>query len=205
MPETASQPPPRTPVLAADEQLIARFARGDTAALGELAERYELNLLGLAAGLLSGHHQLAQDAVQESWLRVIKHAGAFAGRSSFRTWMYRIVINRCRDLRDASPELKWPPVVAPVSTAAGSESPLRLVTSADNDDDVRTAVQALAPHTRLLLLLCYHRGLTHLQAADVMGIPVGTLKSRLAAALAELRTALQSTQAINAGRKVGTV
>jgi RNA polymerase sigma-70 factor (ECF subfamily) len=203
MPEPASPAPPFTPAQATDEQLLARFAGGDTAALGELAERHERNLLGLAAGLLNGHHQLAQDAVQEAWLRVIKHAGTFAGRSSFRTWMYRIVINRCRDLREAAPVAPSSQGAPIISPAAAAEIPLRLVTNADTDEDVRTAVQALAPHLRLLVLLCYHRGLTHPQAAEVMGIPIGTLKSRLGAALAELRAEMQRAQ--NQSKTIQTV
>lgn len=178
-----------------DEQLLARFADGDRAALGELANRHEDNLVGLATGLLGGQRDLAQDAVQESWVRVIKYAGSFKGQSSFKTWMFRIVINRCRDARERGATSAQISAAAklPVESTAVAESPLRLV-NGKSDDDVSAAVQGLQAHTRLLLLLCYHRGMTHPQAAEVMGIPVGTLKSRLNAALNELRSELQRTR-----------
>jgi RNA polymerase sigma-70 factor (ECF subfamily) len=192
--ETASMPengqPPPT-----DEHLLARFAAGDRSALGELASRHENSLVGLATGLLDGRRDLAQDAVQEAWVRVIKYAHSFAGQSSFRTWMFRIVINRCRDVRAG---LKTAPVGVPVQ--AVTEGPLRLVTG-ERDEDVRAALQRVAPSVRLLLLLCYHRGLTHPQAADVLGIPVGTLKSRLSAALAELRSEMKGTKGESEKRK----
>src|SRR5437773_12341501 len=83
-----------------DEQLLARFARkSDQSALGELARRHERALLGLACGMLGGREDLAVDAVQETWIRVIRFATSFHGRSSFKTWLYRIAINQCRNIR----------------------------------------------------------------------------------------------------------
>ena len=172
-----------------DEQLLARFTAGDRAALGELAARHENHLVGLATGLLDGRRDLAQDAVQEAWVRVIRYANSFAGQSSFQTWMFRIVINRCRDLRTGLKAAQRADGDPPPT--GQEEGPLRLVTT-DRPDDVRSALQKLVPSVRLVLLLCYHRGLTHPQAAEVLGIPVGTLKSRLSAALRELRGVLQA-------------
>ena len=180
MSDQASQP--------ADEQLLERFARGDDSALGALAQRHERNLIGLATALLDGNPDRAHDAVQESWIKVIKHARNFRGQSSFRTWMYRIVINKCKDLRDRA--TLAPPDERIQSTDA---TPLRLVAESAMTQDVRNALRQLAPHTRLLLIICYHQGLSHAQAADVLDIPVGTVKSRLAAALQELRSLLHDT------------
>ncbi len=190
------------PTPPSDELLLSRFARGDAAALGELASRHESNLLGLAGGLLDGRADLAQDAVQDAWVRVIKYGKSFAGQSSFRTWIYRIVINRCRDLRSVDPHRRTPtPEPTPTESAApANESPLRLVVAEAENEDLRAALRELAPATRLLLLLCYHRGLNHPQAAEVLGIPVGTLKSRLSAALAELRGTLGAGESVAAAR-----
>jgi RNA polymerase sigma-70 factor (ECF subfamily) len=84
-----------------DEALLRAFAGGERGALGELAARYERSLLGFARGVLRSE-DLACDAVQEAWVRVIRHAETFRGRSSFKTWMYRIVINRCNDIRSGA-------------------------------------------------------------------------------------------------------
>lgn len=164
-----------------DEDLIARFAGGDRAALAELAGRYEVMLLGLCRGLLGGRTDLAMDVVQETWVRVIRSAAAFGGRSSFRTWLYRIAVNQCRTALTRSAR----------ASRAGSALDLRPPPSGLADDElagsVRAAVAAMPEAKREVLILCYHAGLTHEQAAEVMGIPPGTLKSRLHAALSQLR------------------
>jgi|SRR5262245_22036872 len=170
-----------------DEQLLSRFAKGDDEALGTLAERYEPALLGLAAAVLSGRNDLARDAVQDAWVRVIKSARHFAGRSTVKTWLYRIVINRCLDLRQklAAPRLNG-------DSHTVHETPLAAAAGNERLDRLRGALDTLSGESRLLVLLCYHEGLGHAAAADVLGIPIGTLKSRLHAALTQLRAALPS-------------
>ena len=124
-----------------DEQLLARFARGDRGALGTLAERHESNLVGLAAGRVDGRVDLAQDAVQESWLRVIKYSRSFEGKSSFRTWVYRVVINRCREMMEKAGGrvVGSGAESAMVESEAAPESanPLRLVSAEAGRDSVR--------------------------------------------------------------------
>ena len=181
-----SQPPP-----ASDEHLLAAFHKGDRAALGALAVRYEPPLLGLATGILRGRTDLARDAVQDTWIKVIRHGHSFAGNSSFKTWIYRIVINRCRDLlaREQRAAQYADPSYAPPESAA-EPPPLLASQHVELNGTLRSAVDRLAESHRLIILLCYHRGLTHTEAAEVLAIPVGTLKSRLNAALTELRSTL---------------
>lgn len=185
-----------------DAEVLARFQRGEVGALGELARRYECALLGLASGLLDGRQDLARDCVQDCWLRVIKYGKGFDGRASFKTWLYRMVINRSRDLRERHR------VVSLNGTSGHSErlaaggleaswtaSDKASVGPSERDGAIdaemlRGAVGRLAEGTRLIVLLCYHRGMTHEAAAAILGIPVGTLKSRLHAGLGELRAAL---------------
>ncbi len=178
----------------ADEAVLRRFcnAQADAerdATLGELAHRYEAPLLGLARGILGGREDLARDAVQETWMRVIKHAKGFEGRSSVKTWLYRIAINRARDLAASKMARPVPGELArtlTAATAAAGEPP------GDPEDlaSLHAAMARLAEPPRLILLLCYHRGLTLAQAADVLDIPLGTLKSRLHTALNDLRAML---------------
>src|SRR5262245_11844986 len=89
---------------ATDEDLLAAFVAGDPRALEELARRYETRWLGLARGLLwqrfpGEADDLARDAVQETWIRIIRFSGGFNGTSRFKTWAYRIVVNQCRNLQ----------------------------------------------------------------------------------------------------------
>lgn len=168
-----------------DLALLRAFSKGDTKALSTLADRYEASLYGLALAILRHRESLAHDAVQETWLRVIRHAGTFAGKSSVKTWLYRITINRCNDLRKR--ELR-----EDTNTRDVSESPSKPTATNGLQDAVRVATDKLPDDSRLLLLLCYHRGLTHEEAAKVLDIPLGTLKSRLNASLSKLRETLAS-------------
>ncbi len=173
-----------------DEQLLAAFLGGDRAALGELAGRHEESLLGLASGLLGGCRSLASDAVQETWMRVIRYGHSFNGRSSIKTWLYRITVNRCRDIRSATTP---PPRPNPrPQPAAGCPDPGELPMLEERDDALYEAIGRLPDAGRDLVLLCYHDGLTHTQAAEVLEIPIGTLKSRLHAVLEQLRETLCS-------------
>ena len=172
-----------------DEELLRAFAAGKRAALGTLAERYERPLLGLMSGMLGrSDAELACDIVQETWVRVIRHAAQFDGRSRFKTWVYRIAINQCRSALASKPANE-----VPSNPDANTESQSSPTANAENNeyvDRVRAAVAALPPDKRGVVLLCYHNGMRHDEAAEVLEIPVGTLKSRLHAALAELRERL---------------
>jgi len=171
-----------------DEELLIRFANGDDVAFGELAGRYERPLRGLALGLLGGSDDLARDAVQETWMRVIRSAGSFQGRSTVRTWLYQIAINRCRTMRTKrGRDMKR-------MQCSAAESADRAETGGDagHIDPValRSAVARLDAAKREVVLLCYHADLTHEQVATILAIPLGTVKSRLNAALSQLRKTL---------------
>ena len=173
---------------ASDEQLLRDFVKGDRAALSQLAQRYERLLLGLSSGLLGGRRDMACDAVQETWVRVIRYGEGFNGRSSFKTWLYRIAVNQCRNLRDARP-----PAGAADDEQGGPDprgGPSEAAQAADRQAELQGAIEQLTPPQREVILLCYHQGLTHEQAAEISDIPLGTLKSRLHAALKGLRERL---------------
>lgn len=177
------------PTAVSDERLLARFVSGEDEALGELASRYEALLIGLCTGMLRDRG-LAMEAVQETWLRVIRHGRTYDGRASVKTWLYQIAINRCRDLgksRGARAKRER-------THHERAEDYRRAHESGDAhamDPRLESAVDALEDHQRETVLLCYHRGLTHRQAAEVLGVPMGTIKSRLNKALIRLRAALE--------------
>lgn len=169
-----------------DESLLDAFRRGDQSALGDLARRYERPLLGLATGLLDGRTDMASDAIQETWVRVIRFADKFDGRSSFKTWLYRIAINQCRTVKSQVSR----GVPAPVSADSVTRAAPAPVSDPDHLSWLRSQVQRLSPDKRTVLLLCYHEGITHQLAAEILEVPLGTLKSRLHAALTTLRAAM---------------
>jgi RNA polymerase sigma-70 factor (ECF subfamily) len=171
-----------------DETLLRQFAHGDSRALEQLAQRHELELLGLAKGITASR-SLALDVVQEVWIRVIKHAKHFDSRSSVKTWLYRILINRAIDLRANARQRRFS-----VTQPLQEDTHLQARATPPRDDEeharLRAALEELPESSRLILLLCKHRGLTGEQAAEVMGIPLGTLKTKQAAAIRQLRIAM---------------
>jgi RNA polymerase sigma-70 factor (ECF subfamily) len=190
-----------------DEQLLERFVRGDVASLGLLAERCEASLVGLARSLLWGREDLARDAVQDAWVKVIRHAKGFRRGSGFRTWMYRIVINACHDVRQrharAGAAGAWADA-AEHGPRAGDEQADGGPAWARNGT-LRGAVDELPDGQRLILMLGYHRDLTHTQIAEILDVPVGTVKSRLHAALTALRRRLgESGDGREAGGEVSS-
>ncbi|MEX2217113.1 MAG: RNA polymerase sigma factor, partial [Phycisphaerales bacterium] len=146
-----------------------------------------------------GGGYLAADAVQETWVRVIRFGGSFNGKSSLKTWLYRVAINECRRVKarvgnggdHGTHETRGThgthgdACLARVAAEDGVEPVAR-----DEVDSVREAVRGLSAERRIVVLLCYHRGMTHEQAAEILGLPVGTLKTRLRAAMTELRAKL---------------
>ena len=182
-----------------DERLLALFVSGEDEALGELARRYEGLLLGLCTGML-GDRALAMEAVQETWLRVIRHSRTYDGRASVKTWVYQIAMNRCRDLGRARSSSKNRERVHHDRLEDARRAHV-IPTASSIDPKLEAAVGALEEHQRETVILCYHRGLTHRQAAEVLGVPMGTIKSRLNKALEKLRESL-GTQGVAPGRGI---
>lgn len=172
-----------------DEELLRGFSGGQREALSLLAERFERPLLNLACAML-GSPELAVDAVQETWLRVIRHAGSFNGRSGVKTWLYRIAINQCRSQLSARPSGE--PAEREGEERAPALNPAEEAARRDEAERLKRAVERLSAPLREAVLLCYTHGLTHEEAAEAMDVPVGTVKSRVHAALEKLRSDLGS-------------
>ncbi|MCC5824000.1 MAG: RNA polymerase sigma factor [Phycisphaerales bacterium] len=163
-----------------DEQLLRAFAAGEDAALAELAARHEAGMLGVARGLLGGNDALAREVVQEAWVRVIRGAGRFRADAAARTWLYRIVVTRCADARGREARAHRPRAGENGRDGIPPADRVRLA----------EALAGLSPEHRETVVLCYARGMTQADAAAVLGIPLGTVKSRLHTAMGRLRTAL---------------
>lgn len=173
-----------------DESLLARFVSGDDGALGELARRYERAMVGLARGLVGSDH-LAREAVQETWVRVIRFAGSYDGRASVKTWMYTILTNKCRDMRKTERSR--------TRRERTRRSPAQPETRSAADPRIAEAVSELEEPGRETLVLCFCRGMTHAQAAEILGVPIGTVKSRVHKAMSRLRERLGVEAGLDAG------
>jgi RNA polymerase sigma-70 factor, ECF subfamily len=166
-----------------DQQLVVEAAAGSSAAAEELFSRHWLPAWRLAYSV-TGSTAAADDVAQDAFERAFRGLGGFNGRSSFRTWLSRIVVNRAVDVgrRQRSHE---PLEVA--ETAATSWSDDDLV----RDRDLLEAVVALPEERRVVVALRYWTGCTPPEIAEILDLPLGTVHSRLARALAELRSQLE--------------
>ena len=169
-----------------DEELLKAFAGGRRGALAALAGRYERRLLDLAWAILRSR-EAAEDATHETWPRVVRYAGTFNGHGTVKTWLYRIAINQCRSMLGARPT----PADDGLNDAAdGACNPSLHAAERDESQRLRTAVERPSEPLREVVLLCYTHGLTHAEAAEALAVPIGTVKSRVHAALEALRRQL---------------
>ncbi len=179
----------RAPDAAADAVLMRLAAAGQAMALARLYRRHSPRLLEVAFHALRDPAD-AEEVVQEAFLYAWRHAGRFdPARSSVATWLGLITRSRSIDRlrqrrRAAAASLRFS-----VAEAVGPPE-LEEVLRDEGARRLRQLVRRLPDSQRQAVELCYYRGLSHAAAAHATGIPVGTIKTRTAAALRNLRRAL---------------
>jgi RNA polymerase sigma-70 factor, ECF subfamily len=169
-----------------DTELIGQVARGQKLALGALYDRHAGLLLAILTRVLGDAHD-AEDVLHEVFLEVWQRAADYdPGRGSVRAWLVMRArsrgLDRLRALGRARTLPSHPLALADVSQVA-PEAAL----------SVRRALSDLAPELRTLLELGYFAGMSSAEIAAHQGLAVGTVKSRVARALAELRDALEQS------------
>jgi RNA polymerase sigma-70 factor (ECF subfamily) len=158
--------------------IIAAIAAGERAALKRLYDRFGARLYGIAHRILRDP-ALAEDAVQEAFVRIWRNAGKFdRARGSALGWVVIIVRRAAFDLRPREP------VAEPVEIAAEQPEAAML------DPALARALEALPETHRKALLLAYVYGLSHAELAAAMGAPLGTVKSWVRRAAEALRKSL---------------
>jgi RNA polymerase sigma-70 factor, ECF subfamily len=174
---------------ATPEATLLRLARaGDRDAFASLIERHDAGLRRLAYWLL-GDRDRMDDALQEAYVRAFRGLRRFRGDSALGTWLYRIVYNVSQEELQRAGRLRLAPleeVGEPRDLAAGvEETVVRHIGLAD-------ALSELAPEDRAAVLLVDAQGFDYRSAGEVLGVPEGTIASRLNRARASLRRALES-------------
>jgi RNA polymerase sigma-70 factor (ECF subfamily) len=185
------EPRPQSP---ADQELVARSIEGDARAFELLVQRHRDAVYWMVRGLVG--REDAADVAQEVFLRAYHALPRFRGESRLDTWILRIARNRCYTLlkkRGRSPEIQWPdPGVddpaAPL--AATSDLPDRILAETEVAARVREAVDGLEPPYRTLIALYHFQGMTYDAIAEVMEMPVGTVKSYIHRGRRRLRDAV---------------
>lgn len=181
-----------------DEALMARLAAGDSAALSLLYDRYAVAVFSLVARI-AGDRQIAEDLLQEVFVRVWQRAGTYQGsRGKPLTWVLGIAHNlaidevRRRRRRPAEADARDEDGqnVALQSLAAEDADPAELAWERLRRDQILAALQQLPPAQRTLIELAYFEGYTQSQLAARLGEPLGTIKTRTRLAVQKLRELL---------------
>jgi RNA polymerase sigma-70 factor, ECF subfamily len=167
--------------------IVARAQQGNHAAFRRIVRHYDDRLRALAYRLLEDRDAM-DDALQEAYVKAFRSLNSFKGNSSLGTWLYRITYNSCID------ELRRRERVIPLTTGDGEElqipSPPDAIGAADTRADLASAMSALPPDQRAAVMLVDAEGFSYDEASKVLGIPPGTVASRISRARAALREAL---------------
>jgi RNA polymerase sigma-70 factor (ECF subfamily) len=165
-----------------EADLLAACRRQDVRAFEQLYRTHSPRLKSVAFHII-GNRQDAEDAVQETFLKLYRAIGSFEGQSSVGTWLCRIVINVCYDLaRKRKREAEPPPV-----ERAGPPSQVGLKVALED------AMRRINPRHRMVFLLFEVEGMRHAEIASILDIPEGTSKAWLFGAKKELKRLLTET------------
>jgi len=157
-----------------DADLIARvLVDDDQHAFGELVRRHQSSVRGLLRQLARADLALADDLAQETFLRAYKHIRSFRGEARFSTWLYRIAYNCFREEARRRKEL-----VGIDQEQLEAERDPQMVDPGLRHD-LMYALSLLPLHERSAILLCCQNGLSHDEAARVLDIPLGTVKTNV--------------------------
>ena len=177
-----------------DEELVEACQAGEASAFDVLVGRWEDRIRGAAYRFL-GSEEEARDVAQEAFLKAYRALGGFKREARFSTWLYQIATNLCRDrLRRrrtrAAVSLEELEETGPVivETRPGAHE---LLLQRDLAHAVRRAVRALNEEQREVVILKEYQGLTFLEIAQSLDLPVSTVKTRLYRGLGQLRLSLE--------------
>ncbi len=186
----ASERSQRSPALPTDEQLALRVQQGHRHDLTTLVERHHGDLLGFLYRQTGGDRALAEDLAQEAFLRVVRAIGQYRYPRPFKPWLYAIAVNVARDHFKRA-ESRHTDSMPDDFDAPAVDSPDVDVMTAEEAQQVAALVNALPAHQRETLLLRYYQNLSLAEIAEVLEVPVGTVKSRLSLGLKRMRDMLE--------------
>jgi RNA polymerase sigma-70 factor (ECF subfamily) len=184
-----------------DEQLLTEFRQGRREQFGALVRRYERELYGYLRRYLGDDH-LADDVFQNTFLQVYVKADQYEAGRPVRPWLYTIATNQAVDAlrrHGRHPAVSLDQTVRETGEGevrsllelleSGAAGPLDQVQGEERRLLVRAAVEQLPDFLRQVVILAYYQGMKYRDIAEVLEIPVGTVKSRLHAALVRLHEA----------------
>jgi RNA polymerase sigma-70 factor (ECF subfamily) len=176
-----------------DSELMARVRTGNQRAFAELIDRYKARVFHTTLRML-GNREDAEEAAQDTFLRAYRGLKNFREEASFSTWIYRICVNTCLNLLESRKRFKAQEIErTPTAELPYVGSPD--LDFEDNDLQARvfTAVEKLPVKYRTVLILYHIQHLTYQEIADILKIPMNSVKTHLFRARAMLRERLLRT------------
>jgi RNA polymerase sigma-70 factor (ECF subfamily) len=188
--------------LATDEIIVERALTGDAEAFGELVRRWERRIFALTYGML-GREEDARDATQETFLAAFRSLRNFRGEAKVSSWLHRIAVNQCISRQRRAKVRSESALEDEQETNAGSFamplsfSPAHVVEGRQQTAAVRRAINSLPVELRQVVVMKEFEELTFREIADVLDLPLSTVKSRLYTALKQLQMRLQKFESRN--------
>lgn len=179
-----------------DEQMVERALSGDPEAFGEIVRRWERRIFALAFGML-GREEDARDATQETFLAAFRNLRNFRGEARVSSWLHRIAVNQCitrqrrAQVRGETPLEDEAEKNGAVFAMPSAASPARVAESREQSAAVRRAITSLPAELRQVVVMKEFEELTFQEIANVLQIPLSTVKSRMYTALRQLQLRLQ--------------
>jgi RNA polymerase sigma-70 factor (ECF subfamily) len=175
--------------LPTDEELALGVQQGSKEDLNRLVERHHSPLLGFLYRMVGGDRTVAEDLVQETFLRLLRSIAQYQHPRRFKPWLYAIAVNLARDFFRTA-DRRHTDSVAADRLALIKDSgmmPEQYAVAQDEAQQVATAITTLPSHQREVIVLRYYEAMSLAEIGEVLGIPVGTVKSRLSLGLRHLR------------------
>ncbi len=188
-----------------DMELLQRHIDGDMAAFGALMHRYQRELYNFLARF-TGDAALAEDIFQETFLQLHVSAGTFDMTKQLKPWLFTIAANKARDALRKNVRRQAAPLDAPVAGSTDERTsyadfipadvvpPLEEIVNLETRQAVQTIIDDMPENLRSVLLLCYFHEFPYKEIADILNVPLGTVKSRLHAAVRYFAKKWKSSQ-----------
>ena len=185
-----------------DEIIVQRALTGDAEAFGEIVRRWERRIFALAYGML-GREEDARDATQETFLAAFRNLRGFRGEAKVSSWLHRIAVNQCIT-RQRQAKVRSEAALDDEQERNAAEfatpvhySPARVVEGRQETAAVRRAINSLPIELRQVVVMKEFEELTFREIADVLDLPLSTVKSRLYTAMKQLQMRLQKFEGKN--------
>ncbi len=187
-----------------DASIVARILAGEAEAFGELLDRYQSRVFRLVSRMFSRQRETAEDLTQEVFLRVYRGLSSFQGDCSFYAWVHRIACNLCVSEIRKKRALKRDRTTVSLQGFSGDDGedrtlevpspergPAEAVERAELSQSCREVIEAMPELWRTILVLRDIEEKSYEEIAEILDLPIGTVRSRLHRARARVRDALE--------------